>query len=103
MLFRSVFSGTGGNLVGLEKVEVTDPDGDTIEIATDALGNFEASAFALKPGDNTWSATAFATDGSTATADLTLTAVPVPGALPLMATAVGGIAYWRRRQAKRAA
>jgi hypothetical protein len=98
-----VFSGTGGNLVGLDRVEVTDPDGNTTTVSTDGLGNFQVSAFALEPGANTWTATAFATDGTQASADITLTAVPVPGALPLMATAVGGIAYWRRRQAKRAA
>lgn len=98
-----VFSGTSGNLVGLDRVEVTDPDGNTLVVATDALGNFTTSAFALKPGDNTWTATAFPTEGDPASADLTLTAVPVPGALPLMATAIGGIAYWRRHQAKRAA
>jgi hypothetical protein len=98
-----VFSGTGGNLVGLDRVEVTDPEGNTTVVATDALGNFTASAFALNPGNNTWTATAFADDGSFASADFTLTAVPVPGALPLMATAIGGLAYWRRRQAKQAA
>ena len=99
-----LFDGTGGSLVGLDRVEVETPDGTIIQNAlTSGVGDFAALAYALEPGDNTWTATAFATDGIQASADLTLTAVPVPGALPLMATAVGGIAYWRRRQAKRAA
>jgi hypothetical protein len=89
---------TSGALVGLDRVEVTDPDGNTTVVATDGLGNFSASSFALNPGDNTWVAKAFATDGSFAEAELTLTAVPVPAALPLLATALGGLAYWRRRQ-----
>ena len=100
-----LFDGTGGSLVGLDRVEVETPDGTIIQNAlTSGVGDFAALAYALEPGDNTWTATAFATDGSSASADLTLTAaVPVPGALPLMATGLGCIAYWRRRQTKRAA
>lgn len=68
----ALFSGTGGNLVGIAKVEVTDPNGNTVVVPTDALGNFSAPAWAIKAGAQTWQAKAYDTAGNTDTDNLTL-------------------------------
>lgn len=88
-----IFSGAGGGvLVGVSGVEITDPDGVTYAAAVDAVGGFKANAYNLKAGANTWTALATFTDGSTATASLTLngrtgTTPPVVPPIPLPATA----------------
>ncbi|ABI93440.1 von Willebrand factor type A domain protein, putative (plasmid) [Roseobacter denitrificans OCh 114] len=100
----SVFDGTAGNLVGLDRVEVTLPDGTTITVPTDGLGNFSLADYALELGDNVFSATAFATDGSQATADLTLigtevtTPVPLPAAAWMLLAAIAGLGAMARRK-----
>lgn len=69
----ALFDGTAGNLVGLSRVDVTLPDGTLLSgVPTDGLGNFALSGWSMLAGANTFTATAFATDGSQATATLTL-------------------------------
>lgn len=100
----SVFDGTAGNLVGLDRVEVTLPDGTVITVPTDGLGNFNLADYALELGDNVFSATAFATDGTQATADLTVigtavtTPVPLPAAAWMLLAAIAGLGAMARRK-----
>lgn len=69
----ALFNGTAGNLVGLSRVDVTLPNGTLLSgVPTDGLGNFALSGWTMLAGANTFTATAFATDGSQATATLTL-------------------------------
>ncbi len=69
----ALFNGTAGNLVGLSRVDVTLPNGAILTgVPTDGLGNFALSGWTMLAGANTFTATAFATDGSQATATLTL-------------------------------
>lgn len=69
----ALFSGTSGNLVGLSRVDVTLPDGTLLSnVPTDGLGNFSLSGWAMQAGANTFTATAYASDQSQATASLTL-------------------------------
>lgn len=91
-----LFSGTGGNLVGLQNVDVTMPDGTVLtNVATDGLGNFSVGPYALATGANTFVANATGTDGTTASATLTLygqsTAVPEPGSLALLGLGLLGM------------
>lgn len=69
----ALFSGTGGNLVGLSRVDVTLPDGTLLSnVPTDGLGNFSLPGWVMQAGANTFTATAYATDQSQASATLTL-------------------------------
>jgi hypothetical protein len=69
----ALFNGTAGNLVGLTRVDVTLPDGTLlVGVPTDGLGNFALSGWNIQAGANTFTATAYATDGSQASATLTL-------------------------------
>jgi|GEM_PF-698622 len=106
-----LFAGSGGSLVGVSSVEITDPDGNSYTVAVDALGNFTVDPYALKLGGNTWNALATFTDGSTASATLTLnglasgggttpSAVPLPGGFPLLLGAIGGMGLFGRRRRK---
>lgn len=70
-----LFSGTGGSLVGLSSVDVTLPDGSVLSGVQDGLGNFTVptiGSWPIQAGPNVFTALATATDGSTATATLTL-------------------------------
>lgn len=68
-----LFSGTTGNLVGISKVEVTLPDGTTSIVPVDGLGNFAIpGSWLIEDGANVFVATAYDTDGNSATANLTL-------------------------------
>lgn len=79
----SLFDGTGGSLVGLDRVDVAMPDGTLLmDIATDALGNFQVGPYSLATGANTFVATATGTDGTTATDTLTLYGVASPSGVP---------------------
>ncbi len=69
----ALFSGSG-TLVGLDRIEITLPDGSVLrstngDFSVGALGNF-AFDFQLVEGANPFTALAFATDGSSATATI---------------------------------
>lgn len=104
-----IFGGTGGNLVGLDRVEITMPDGTVIaSVGIDALGNFTAPLFNLLTGANTYTATAYGTDGTMASASLTLhgvdngggTQVAEPGSLALLGLGLLGVVGTRRKMTK---
>jgi Ca-activated chloride channel family protein len=93
-----IFNGTTGNLVGLDHVEVTMPNGTTVTVPTDGLGNFSAPGpVALADGSQTWVAKAYGKDGTFAVANLTLngdcgTSVPdAASTLPLLSLSLLGL------------
>ncbi|RZI79076.1 MAG: VWA domain-containing protein [Rubrivivax sp.] len=81
-----LFNGTGGNLVGIDKVDVTLNDGTVLHnVAIDGLGNFVLPSITVFAGDNLFTAQAFDTLGNSAVAQLHLTgAVPEPETLALL-------------------
>jgi hypothetical protein len=96
---ESIFTGTGGSLVGIDHVDVTLPDGSTQTVPVDGLGNFVSPNYALALGPNTFTATAYATDNTTATADLTLNGkscdpyvIPEPSTVILFGFGILGLA-----------
>jgi len=105
--------GAGGALVGVSSVFVTDPNGQTLEVAVSAFGNFEVGNFAIQAGANVFIAETTFTDGSTETATLTLfgdtgtttpvvqdpNAVPLPASGILLGAALFGLTMRRRRRA----
>lgn len=102
-----IFDGTAGNLVGLDYVEVTMPDGTTQVVPTDGLGNFSAPAgWTIQSGAQTWEATAYGLDGTSASASLTLNGVcqDVPdtsSTLPLLGLGLIGLFGLARRHSAR--
>jgi len=97
-----LFSGVGGSLVGIDHVDITMPDGTFLgSIAVDALGNFQTPDWLMKLGPNDFLATAYASDGSSASAMLTLygtTAVAEPGTLGLLGFGLLSLFGVRRRK-----
>jgi hypothetical protein len=103
----ALFQGTSGNLVGIDHVDLTLPDGTFIaSVAVDGLGNFSAPQWAIEAGSQTWIATAYDTDGNSASASLELfgqqaSGVPDAGsALSLLGFSLVGLLGFARRMAK---
>lgn len=75
----NLFNGTAGNLVGVERVDLTLNDGSFIAgVAMDGLGNFSVPDVVLQAGENIFTAVAFDALGNSATRQLVLSAAPVP-------------------------
>lgn len=99
----NLFSGYGGNLVGIDRVDISMPDGSVIgSVALDAFGNFVAPAWLMALGTNEFIATAYGSDGTSAIARLTLngtaTSVPEPGVLGLLGLGLVSLIGTRRRR-----
>ena len=102
-----LFSGTTGNLVGLDHVDITLPDGTVMtNYATDGFGNFTLN-YTLALGANVFSALAVGADGSSATASWTLygdagsNEVPEPATVLLFGVGLAGlIAQSRKKMVK---
>ncbi|WP_425092794.1 vWA domain-containing protein [Tropicimonas sp. S265A] len=102
-----LFTGTGGNLVGIDQIDVELPDGTLLsDVAlTSGLGNFDVTqGYALEAGANTWTVTAFFTNGQSAMADLTVfgktgstNVVPLPAGVWMLLAGLGGLGALRRR------
>lgn len=75
-----LFSGTAGNLVGIDSVDVVLNDGTFLNnVAIDGLGNFVLPSVTLFAGNNVFKAIAYDTLGNSAESTLTLIgAVPEP-------------------------
>jgi hypothetical protein len=103
-----IFNGTTGNLVGIDHVTVTLPNGMVIaNQAIDGLGNFGLSNWAIQLGANVFHVTAYDTSNNSATATLTLYGVSGGGAVPEPAsvavwTLLGALAFGYRRRKKSA-
>lgn len=104
-----IFTGTSGNLVGIDRIDVTLPDGTLLSNVplTSGVGNFDVTqAFALELGNNIWTVDAFFTNGNSAQATLNVIGTQQTGVVPLPAAAwllisgiasLGAVSRMRRR------
>lgn len=100
----ALFSGSGGSLVGVDRVDITMPNGTFLgSVAVDAFGNFQTPNWLMALGPNTFVATAYGTDGTSDSATLTLNgiqsgSVPEPSIIGLFGLGLLGIVGIRRRR-----
>ncbi len=104
-----LFSGSGGSLVGVDRVDITMPDGTLLgSVAVDAFGNFKTPGWLMALGPNTFVAKAYGTDGTDAVTTLKLygrdngttppSTVPEPGLLGLLGLGLIAMVGTRRRK-----
>jgi hypothetical protein len=100
-----IFQGTGGSLVGIDKIVVTLPDGTVIDPNTvSGIGAFTVDqAFNIAAGPNTWTVQAFFSDGTSATDTVTVNGttgvVPLPAAAWMLLAGLGALGVAARRRA----
>ncbi len=101
-LVTNLLGGGGGTPIDIASIQITDPDGNVFNVGS-LGGVFAAGAYNIKLGLNTWNVLVTGTDGSTASADLTLKGVtgviPLPAAGWLLITGVAGLGFLSRRKA----
>ncbi|MFO7838323.1 MAG: VWA domain-containing protein [Desulfosalsimonadaceae bacterium] len=106
-----IFGGTG-NLVGIDYVTISLPDGTLLnsangDFSVGALGNFKVPApyWDMEPGQNTFTATAYCDDGGSASAALNLYGgqqpVPEPATVMLMGIGLLGLVPFARKKLKK--
>ena len=99
---------TGGSLVDVESVMITDPEYNTYSASLGSVGQFVGQPYAIEEGENVFTALARFADGSEATAELVVTGTsgPEPGVIPLPASGLllafplGALGLIRRRSSK---
>lgn len=105
---QSQFDGTAGNLVGVQSIKITLPDGTVLDPnSIDGLGNFTVDQeFMIAAGANTWTVDATFTDGSTAQDTVTVNGTVTGGQVPLpagMVLMLGGLGVMGALRARRKA